>query len=432
LPLVWGHSRRKARLDALPTASLALLLGLFLSAGCGGAQTAYSASAEVCGAPPTNVEQELTAQAEVEISQYVQGGSGAGNKRKLTQVLSQQGLMCDALAYRACMAARAAEASAEQTAEMLRLAWDACARQQQAMMPNPTMPDAPSAPAAAPAATEGGGDGEWSPGRYMSQAVTLVTGAAQRVEQRTALGFDGDASCVLGAFLSKGAKITMSRSFEAGKEYAILGGGAEGTVDLDLGLQAADGTWVATDTENDATPVLQFKVPSTGAYTVVMNLADASVDGTFAAIAVMKEGGYRLPAANITKSFGSTMAAAAHASTQIAKKFPQLKGLVFHEEADWSFYGTVMAQGESITFNGIELRGPASVVLAASDGQASNVDLSVQDTTGGKDVGADTDPDANPLVIVTPTKGNTYAVRLSNEASSGPSLITALVLEAQP
>ncbi len=415
------------------------LAAALFSLGCKDSNTAYNTSAEVCGAPPTNVEQELTHQAEVEISDYVQGGSGAGNKRKLTQVLSQQGLMCDALAYRACMAAYASEASAEQMQEMIRAAWSAC--EKQAQLPQLPQPEAPAttttpppqAPEPQPATVPvTAGNEDWGPGKYMSQAVSLVTTAAQRVEQRSALGFDGDASCVLGAFLQKGGKITMSRPFEPGKEYAILGGGAEGTQDLDLAVQAPDGTIIASDTENDATPVLDFHVPTKDNYRIILALPAATYDGTFAAIAIMKEGGYRIPTANVTKSFGGTIDAAARASRLVPQKWPSLAGLVFHEEEDWSFFGTVLLGGESITFGGLELRGPMSVVLSASDGQTSNIDLRVEDATnGGTEVAKDDEADANPLVIVNPTKGNSYRVEVSNPAQSGPSLVTTLVLEAE-
>lgn len=420
----------------LPLLAAPLVTVVFMT-GCRDSNTAYSTSAEVCGAPPTNVEQELTHQAEVEIDSYVQGGTGAGNKRKLTQVLSQQGLMCDALAYRACMAAHSAEASPEQMQDMLRLAWDSCAKQQQAQQAQlPQLPEpAPAPPEPSPQPTPSpapAGDSGWRPGVYMGQAVGLVAESAQRVEQRTSLGFDGDASCVLGAYLQKGGKITMSRPFEAGKKYAILGGGAEGTQDLDLALAAPDGSILVSDTEDDARPVLEFTVPSDGSYRIILALPAAAYDGTFAAIALMKDGGYRVPAANITRSFTSTMEAAARASRVAAQKWPQLSGLVFHEEEDWSFFGTILLQGESIGFSGIELKAAASVVLAGNDGQATNLDLAVQDQDdNNRVVASDTDPDANPLVVVNPTVGHSYRIEISAPATNGPSLVTTLLLDAK-
>jgi hypothetical protein len=422
----------------VPVLAAPVITVAVLASGCRDSNTAYSTNAEVCGAPPTNVEQELTHQAEVEIDSYVQGGTGAGNKRKLTQVLSQQGLMCDALAYRACMAAHSAEASAEQMQDMLRLAWDSCAKQQQAQqaqlpqLPEPAPGPPEPAPQPQPTPSPAGADTSWRPGVYMGQAVGIVVDSAQRVEKQTSLGFDGDASCVLGAYIKKGGRITMSRPFIAGKKYAILGGGAEGTQDLDLALQAPDGTIVAADTEDDARPVLEFTVPTDASYRIILALPKAAYDGTFAAIALMKEGGYRIPPANITRSFGSTMEAAARASRVAAQKWPQLSGLVFHEEDDWSFFGTILLQGESIGFSGIELKSQASIVLASHDGKATNLDLSVQDQNeNDRVVSSDTDPDANPLVVVNPTIGHTYRIEISAPATDGPSLVTTLLLDAK-
>ena len=71
--------------------------------------------------------------------------------------------------------------------------------------------------------------------------------------------------------------------------------------------------------------------------------------------------GRRVPdpeAANIAKSFGSTLQAASRASQLVSQRWPRLSGLVFHEREDWSFYGTVLEQGETITFGGLDLDAP--------------------------------------------------------------------------
>jgi hypothetical protein len=145
----------------------------------------------------------------------------------------------------------------------------------------------------------------------------------------------------------------------------------------------------------------------------------------------MKDGGFQVPAGNIRKSFGSTLQAAARASTLVSQKWPELTGLVFHEREDWSFYGTVLAEGETITFGGLDLDSQATVVMASTDGQSSNIDLAVVESASGRALAADTEPDANPLVIFAPTKGQSYAAQITNVSSGGPSLVTTLILDAQ-
>lgn len=407
---------------------------------------------DVCGAPPTNVEQDLSQDAQVQIAGYVQAGGGGTNKRRLTQVLGQQGLMCDALAYRSCLAAHAAHATADQMREMMQVALGACASTGGAAKvasgppdvgvtpsPAPTPPPAPArvetpAPAATPAAPAGDalarGATDWNPGKYMAQAVDLVVNAAHNLEAKSDFGFDGDAACVMGAYMPQGREITMSRPFEAGKEYVIVGGGSEGTVDLDLGLAKPEGGFVASDTDDDATPVVKFTVPKSGTYTLHVALQKAQSGGAFAAVAIMKKGGWAIPTNHLTASFQRALRGAGGASDLVHKRL-NAAGLVFHTADDWSFYSIVLKPGESMQYNGHDLPGPVSVVLSAGDDALTSADMWVTDSTTSKEVGRDTEPDQNPVVVVRPEKGHAYSVAVRNIKSSGPSLITTLVLDAE-
>ena len=68
--------------------------------------------------------------------------------------------------------------------------------------------------------------------------------------------------------------------------------------------------------------------------------------------------------------------------------------------------------------------------MSATDGQASNIDLSVLEAASGRVVAVDDHPDARPLVMFSPVAGQSYAARIANVASSGPSLVTTLILDA--
>lgn len=267
----------------------------------------------------------------------------------------------------------------------------------------------------------------WPPGKYMKQAVDLVATGAARVSATSQYGFDGDASCILGAFLGKGEGITMTRTFAKGSRFALLGGGSDGVRDVDLHLLRASGEVVAADTEEDATPVVQFTSDTDEAMTLRLSLANATRDGEFVAVAVMSDHGFTVPVANLTKSFGSVLENAARASDLVKQR--GANGLVFHAGGDWAFFGTILAQGEGSSMGGLDLAADTNVVMAGHDGQAQDIDLAIEDSSeGDRRVVADTEEDAQPLVTLQPNRGHSYRARISNAKSSGPSLVTMLIL----
>lgn len=426
-----GREPRSAQ-ERRQSASLGLVAGALVSlaaASCGNGQSPLvpKAQADICGPPPANVEQDLSQEARAQIAGYVSAGAGGSNRQRLTQVLSQQGLMCDALAYRSCMAAYAAKASAPQMREMMQLALGACAGSGPIPSPGQPEPDVPTGPAAGRAPA--GDDGDWRPGRYMAQAIERVAESAMRIEKQTAYGWDDQGACVLGAYMNVKSIINMTRQFQRG-QYAVIGAGTQNVTDLDLGIERVGAGLIAKDTEKDATPVVEFVAPADGQYTMHLALEAISDDsgGAFAAIAIMKRGGVVIPNQNLISSFRRALGAAAEASALVRRK--GYAGLVFHEQGDWSFYSTVFAKGEELTFNGIDLTGNLGVVLAGGDDASRDIDLLVRDTTG-REVAKDDAADPSPVVLVRPEPGRSYRVTVQNRDSRGRSLVTMLVLAGE-
>ena len=78
---------------------------------------------------------------------------------------------------------------------------------------------------------------EWRPGKFMIQAVAGVADAANKLGTDSSWGYDVDGSAIMGAYLKTGASISMISNYEAGREYALLGQGSEGTIDLDMAIK---------------------------------------------------------------------------------------------------------------------------------------------------------------------------------------------------
>ncbi|MDI1448768.1 hypothetical protein [Polyangium sp. 6x1] len=281
----------------------------------------------------------------------------------------------------------------------------------------------------APSDAEDDETSAWRPGRFMTQAVGRVTGAAQRFEQQSRFGFDEDASCVLGAFLENGREVSVTRPLRAGVRYVILGGGSDGVEDLDLAVESPEGKSVAADTMDDAQPVVELTPKADGKYRIRLGNAKKGEGGGFGVVAIMREGGLSIPVRRFVESFGRTLSNAAQASHLVARRMKGSQGLAFHADGEWSFFGTILAEEENIRTGGLELEAPLSVILAGADGQADDVNLEVLDATTNAIAGSDEADDAAPVVVIEPTKGHTYKVSVSNVKGRGTSLVTMLVLD---
>ncbi|MDC0746179.1 PPC domain-containing protein [Polyangium mundeleinium] len=269
----------------------------------------------------------------------------------------------------------------------------------------------------------------WRPGRFMTQAVGLVTGAAQRFERQSRFGFDEDASCVLGAFLENGREVSVTRPLRAGVRYVILGGGSDGVEDLDLAVESPEGKVIAADTMDDAQPVVELTPPVDGKYRIRLANARKGEGGGFGVVAIMREGGQSISVRRFVDSFGQTLSNAARASHLVARKMEGSQGLAFHADGEWSFFGTILAEEEGIQTGGLELEAPLSVVLAGADGRTDDINLEVLDVTTNEIAGRDEAEDASPVVALKPTKGHTYKVSVTNVKGRGPSLVAMLILD---
>jgi hypothetical protein len=70
--------------------------------------------------------------------------------------------------------------------------------------------------------------------------------------------------------LNAGARETRPLSLQAGVAYAILGACDQDCSDMDLRLLAPDSVLVTQDVEVDDRPVLEFTVPRSGVYLVMV------------------------------------------------------------------------------------------------------------------------------------------------------------------
>jgi hypothetical protein len=290
--------------------------------------------------------------------------------------------------------------------------------------PAPTPAPTAAPPPPPPAAQK---DYTWIPGKFMLQAVGRVVEAAKKLTDTTKFGFDTEHASMLGAFVNKGASIDITQSFKGGREYILIAGGTDNALDVDLGILDDKGKILASDTNDDPTPVVSFKPKKDGNYTIRVVLDKSKASGNFIALAVMHEGGYSIPANTIVSSIRHAIGNA----VKLAQKVEAGGGqLVFHESGNWAFYGTVLKPQIMSTFGGLVLTTDPTIALAGADDDGTNIDLYLKDDKGTM-VAKDENPDAEPAILVHPDSKRTYSLSVANAAKKGSTLATLLVLDAK-
>jgi len=272
-------------------------------------------------------------------------------------------------------------------------------------------------------------ENEWRPGSFMAKALERLLLTAARLNNNTDYGFDDKDNTVLAGFVTKDHPQTITRPFEPGRSYAVFAAGATES-NVDLRVYDSSGQLVAADEAGDGEPAVVFKPTSTDPYRIELSLVDASEE--FGALAVMVDGGVRIPTPILQKGFQRLLNAGTHAAKK-THETGSAGGLVFHEQG-WSLQGVVLYGNEGIR-RMVRALGPEPAVFSAvSHDESINIDLEVIEMTTEK-TWADKEPDGNPLVLVEePREAATYEMRILYGApeDAPPALATALVLEMRP
>ena len=266
----------------------------------------------------------------------------------------------------------------------------------------------------------------WQPGYFMANALQQILLMATRIDVTSDFAFDDQGTSVFAGYIEPSKPQYTTRSFEAGKTYAIIGASATGS-DVNIKVGTTEGNVIAEDVAEDGNPVVTFTPPESGTYAIEMSVTD--VDAEFGAMVVMVDGGVRIPPDMLQFAFQRLLDTGSMFAGQALEKFNA--GLVFHED-DWSVQGTVLYPGETITQRGISLAGQPAVFTAVSHEESYNIDIGVTDANTGQQW-VDTEPDSNPLVFVQePQADSSYEFAVGfPEGTGDATLATSLLLRFQ-
>ncbi|MEY3176042.1 MAG: hypothetical protein RLZZ436_3956 [Planctomycetota bacterium] len=251
-------------------------------------------------------------------------------------------------------------------------------------------------------------------GDYLVEAMGNVLNAANTLESLSAFGYDADGGvCILGAFIEPGATATLRRDFRMDRNYAILAGGDSDAQDIDIRVLDSFGRQVTEDTAADACPAVTFRPRSAAVHEVRVSLPRAS-RASFVFVALMREGGYRVPENNQIVAAGSLLVRA-RACSELA---PNRNARMLATNNNWAVYGCLLAGGQKMTIDNISLGHGQRVVVTGSDANDSDLDLYLKDNysdrTREKDDAADSEP-----VVATIAGGGLSRLQLENARSNG-------------
>lgn len=227
------------------------------------------------------------------------------------------------------------------------------------------------------------------------------------------LGYAPDSSALLGARLGAETQSRMGLTLEAGKKYVFLAK-SSGDIDIDIVLHDEDGRIIARDVESDGMPVVVYEADRGGRYTI--ELRNASGRATYAVMAMLETGGARLAARFVRQTL-----------TRLADAADGVSRGGFDERSGWSFFATLLHQGETHRFSGLPTHGRRGRVLMVADRDARDVELEVRGSDGA--VQRDRSGRRRRRSVRLPA-ARSVTVRLRGVRVDAPSLVGALIVGA--
>ena len=264
---------------------------------------------------------------------------------------------------------------------------------------------------------------QWTPGVYMRQATTRTLSTAKLMESMSStLGFN-NGLCFTGTLLkAHGGSSSITVHLTGGTKYVFVGGGDDDVSDIDITISNSGGTALASDTKNDNFPIVEFTPSYSGAYT--LKLLNYSYKLAFCALAVLEEGGVGLPVDNIDDAIDKIFKLCRNVNNETTRRIWFLD-----EDNQWCFYGYVLGNSDDQTVNHIRLGGGIRYVMAAADGNASDIDACIMNSSAEVAYHCDKEPDATPIVRYNSSEYSEYGIKLTDARSNGKTFVMACILK---
>lgn len=252
------------------------------------------------------------------------------------------------------------------------------------------------------------------------QALSRIVVKAQKVNGRLGYGFY-EGACLFGVKLRPGALARENFVLKAGQSYVFIGGGDKTARNVDLTLRDASGRIVSQDAEADAAPFLLFQPKRSGRYSLALALRAGWSGPAFCAVTLLHKGGIAVPLERIVEA-AIRMDYASFDALRAAQggRFNEAPGT-------WGLYGAVVGPGQNLTLPAKRYGAIKRGLVAVGDRRVTDLDLALLDGRG-KVIAQDVRHGASPH-LARKTDAGSYAARVSNRSSSGPSLVMAALFD---
>jgi hypothetical protein len=263
---------------------------------------------------------------------------------------------------------------------------------------------------------------KWVPGKRFVQSATRVMGAIETTTKKTTYGYC-EGICILAAFLDDKKDVSFGRWFTKGEQIVLIGGGDDGVVDLDIEVTDKTGKVIASDTDLDATPVVEFVAPATAQYMIKVKMAKSKMNGGFATLGILKAGGYRVPVDNLVEALTNLIVQCEDINNKTSKTVLFTSG-----NNQWAVFGSIVKADGDLTVEKLTPGRGDHVLIGGGDKTTQDIDLFLLDAKGAA-IKEDTDADAVPRIVFRSEGQNTnYGFRVKNVKSKGASLILVGIL----
>lgn len=258
-------------------------------------------------------------------------------------------------------------------------------------------------------------DDEWAPGIYMQQAVNNVFDKASLMSALSEFSWSSDL-CLAGGILDVGNTLALEVELKEGEAYTFVGGGDEDVRDLDMFIVDRNENIIASDIEDDDTPIPDFVAPYSGRYSIRMQLISGDAPTSFVALSLLRKKGVALVEDQYLRTSDKFFAAGGSVHSVSS-------GVKWHDAKNqWCLFGVLLESKSDWTIENMFLDSADHYLFASAGESVDNVDLKLIDDNN-KVIAEDLDDDAYPILETATVSSLRYTLKITNVKSSERSLI---------
>jgi hypothetical protein len=257
----------------------------------------------------------------------------------------------------------------------------------------------------------------------LQEALIRLVGQAIRPNL---VNYDYDGSgCLFGYLLNPGSQKGMTRPFQAGRTYLILGAGDNDVADLDMWItpEGQDQVRLVQDTDPDPVPGFRFTPPWSGKFTVHINNVQSRGPSFCCFVVLVQVNQPTLAAIQMSEALDRAIALG-RLRGLFAKAFPR-NGLVL--------FGGKFFQNDASSSYDLALPADTYVAMAAGSANVQDVDLFVtqqfrRGDCAGVQIAKDIANDPTPICVFRSNGFSSYCIESKNAGSHQPGFIFTVVL----